>query len=260
MEEAGPDTRDVSAAEHPQRRPELEYLFSASAARADAAGGGPGGEVEFVVFVVDSSGPLAAGISLDSEVGEIAQSAPGRRAAFLAGRACARACLVALGLDNRPIPRAADRSPVWPDGVTGSITHTEGFVAAVAARTDRVVAGIDAERVERTGRDVRSRILTRAESERAERAGNPGLATMSVFSAKEAFYKAQHQVTEAWVGFQDVTSEVTDEGLELIPATSLEALSSFHWPISANQMLVDGGPGGLTVMSAVAARPRPIGG
>jgi 4'-phosphopantetheinyl transferase EntD len=43
---------------------------------------------------------------------------------------------------------AGDRTPVWPDGVVGSITHTGDFAAAaVAWAADIAGLGIDSEQV-----------------------------------------------------------------------------------------------------------------
>jgi 4'-phosphopantetheinyl transferase EntD len=44
----------------------------------------------------------------------------------------------ALGLPERPIPMGRDRAPVWPEGVVGSISHSDAFCLAAVARSDRV--------------------------------------------------------------------------------------------------------------------------
>ena len=61
-----------------------------------------------------------------------------RRAEFSAGRQAARQ---AMGRDVA-IPMAIDRSPVWPEGVTGSISHAGGW--AMAAVGEGMI-GLDLE-------------------------------------------------------------------------------------------------------------------
>src|SRR5215469_17508082 len=53
---------------------------------------------------------------------------------FAAGRLCARRALEALGIAGFSLLTAPDRRPLWPAGVTGSITHTAGYAAAVVGR------------------------------------------------------------------------------------------------------------------------------
>src|SRR5690606_8093542 len=56
-----------------------------------------------------------------------------RQAEYLAGRVCARAALQRLdGRDYVPGTHE-DRSPIWPAGIHGSITHGKGWAAAVVA-------------------------------------------------------------------------------------------------------------------------------
>ena len=69
---------------------------------------------------------------------------------FRTGRAYAKCALTKLGLYNVELPVGADRVPIWPPGICGSITHTAGpaggHVAAAVARTEVVGSiGIDAE-------------------------------------------------------------------------------------------------------------------
>jgi len=59
--------------------------------------------------------------------------APRRRQEFAQGRACARLALSAIGIHDVAIPRGPNREPVWPAGVTGSISHTDTCAAAAVA-------------------------------------------------------------------------------------------------------------------------------
>ncbi|MBN2533965.1 MAG: 4'-phosphopantetheinyl transferase superfamily protein [Spirochaetales bacterium] len=55
---------------------------------------------------------------------------------FKLGRAAARKALNALQINDAVILKGKNREPVWPPGVTGSITHKNGIgIAVVASRT-----------------------------------------------------------------------------------------------------------------------------
>lgn len=135
----------------------------------------------------------------------IASAVAVRQAHFTAGRLSARAALEALGLASGPLLPDAARAPVWPQGVVGSITHTDGFCGAVVASRLRYRGiGIDAEVRGRVDETLWEHVLTPVERQRLHEqpAGcRTELATI-VFCAKEAFYKCQYQVTASWLGFE----------------------------------------------------------
>ncbi|MER5331976.1 4'-phosphopantetheinyl transferase superfamily protein [Micromonospora sp. NPDC002717] len=132
-----------------------------------------------------------------------------RRRDFTAGRVCARRAMAALGVSPAPVPAAADRSPVWPAGVVGAITHTRDYCAAVAARGAEVRSvGIDAERHKELNPGVRRLICLPEEEDRFARlpAGTSWPAV--VFSAKETIYKVWHPVVGTWLDFHDALVEL----------------------------------------------------
>ena len=49
-----------------------------------------------------------------------------RKLEFNMGRAYARSALSKLGVHDADLPMGGDRAPVWPEGLTGSITHAAG--------------------------------------------------------------------------------------------------------------------------------------
>lgn len=61
-----------------------------------------------------------------------------RKREFATGRACAHRANRAMGLTPSPILVGAGREPIWPSGVTGSITHCRGLCAAAVASSDEV--------------------------------------------------------------------------------------------------------------------------
>jgi len=134
----------------------------------------------------------------------VARATPARQAEFAAGRAAARQALRAVGLVPFAIPMRADRAPVWPAGIVGSITHHDGQCLAVATRR-RIAAGLglDLEPLDPLAPDLAFEITTAAE--RTWLSGQPedlrGVLARVVFSAKEASYKALYPQTGEVVGF-----------------------------------------------------------
>ncbi|MFG2099238.1 4'-phosphopantetheinyl transferase [Micromonospora echinaurantiaca] len=127
-----------------------------------------------------------------------------RRRDFTAGRVCARRAMAALGLSPAAVPSAADRSPVWPAGVVGTITHTRGYCAAAAARATEVRSvGIDAEQHRELNPGVRRLICLPEEDERCARLPVGTSWPAVLFSAKETVYKVWHPVVGTWLDFHD---------------------------------------------------------
>lgn len=130
-----------------------------------------------------------------------------RKEEFAATRHLARLAFAAFGLEPQPLSNRSDRSPAWPAGLVGSVTHTDGFCAVAVARSDTHRSlGIDAEVDGRVGAKLFPRVLTEREIEFVtafEAARHEQLATV-LFSAKESFYKCQHPLTGRLLGFHDV--------------------------------------------------------
>src|SRR5450631_826261 len=126
---------------------------------------------------------------------------------FAAGRLCARRALAEFNIVDFPIIVAKDRQPVWPTSLVGSITHTAGLAAAVAAAKDVIAAiGIDCEVVEAVGVDIWPTICVPTETTWVQSLPQDmqRAAVAFLFSAKEAFYKCQYPLTGEWLDFHDV--------------------------------------------------------
>jgi len=143
----------------------------------------------------------------------VARAVPKRRMEFAAGRTCARRALASLGVESTSLPARPDRSVAWPSGVVGAITHTDGFAAAAVARAGEVVGvGLDAEVRDRVHESLWPRVARPSEIEWI-RSGEEEATNRAVrlFSAKEAFYKAQHALSGAYLGFHDACYEEDDD-------------------------------------------------
>lgn len=151
----------------------------------------------------------------------ISNAVPKRQAEFAGGRLAARAALRQLGLPDGPIPKARDRSPVWPEGVVASITHAGGLCLAMAARArDWRGLGIDLELDRPMKSDLIPAISTVAELARL----SPmpfSQAGVRIFSAKEAAYKAQYPLTGALFGFEAMESRLPSGEMQMVAEIGL---------------------------------------
>lgn len=163
----------------------------------------PGG---IVAFETDAGGDLQ--LLTDAEQTLVQRASLRRQIEFAAGRECARTALAALGTPTLGLAADADGCPLWPEGLTGSITHTEGYCAAAVAKRSHVQAlGIDAERVQKVSPDLWGDICTPTELEslRAMSKSWQNRFAALAFSAKEALYKAQFSLTREWLDHHDLS-------------------------------------------------------
>lgn len=129
------------------------------------------------------------------EAALVARAVASRRCEFAVGRHCAHRALARLGIAAQPLLAGPDRAPCWPEGVVGSITHTQGggagyCCAAVADRRRVSALGIDAEGSEALDASLWGMVLTAEEA--GPLTGKPagGRLAKIIFAAKEATYKA----------------------------------------------------------------------
>lgn len=128
---------------------------------------------------------------------DLRRAVPKRLAEFSAGRAAARKALGA----QLAIPHGADRAPVWPAGVVGSISHSGSDCLAAVTRALRGL-GLDIEPDLPLEEGLWPAILTGPEREFVMAQAEPGRAAMAIFSAKEAAYKAQYPLSRQVFGFE----------------------------------------------------------
>ncbi|MCQ4288090.1 4'-phosphopantetheinyl transferase superfamily protein [Pseudomonas stutzeri] len=131
-----------------------------------------------------------------------------RQTEFLAGRICAYEALRrVLGVPGIPAV-GEDRSPCWPTGVVGSITHGAGWAAVVAARSELWRGlGLDVEKLLPVTRADRlaGEILTPRELEgyAALDDSQRALRVTLTFSLKESLFKALYPLVKMRFYFQE---------------------------------------------------------
>jgi enterobactin synthetase component D len=146
-----------------------------------------------------------------------------RQIEYLAGRWCVRDAF-ARKYPNRSAEVHNDdqRAPVWPDGIVGSITHTQGYVsAAVADRGDIRSLGIDTEVRFDSQRALRLRD-TFVRPNEFQRLGETwgleeSVLATTIFSAKESVFKCLHPFVRRHFGFQcaEILALETDGALTI---------------------------------------------
>ena len=172
--------------------------------------------------------------------------APKRLREIVAGRLLTRLVLAQMGQRPQPLVARADRSPAWPEGLVGSVTHSDGLCAvAIAHRRDVAELGID---IEPDG-PVRPELWPKI-ARRDERAAMPdtqdeagGRHVRLLFSAKEAYYKAQYPRTQKVLWHQDVRI-CFDEGVAAFEASVAPDIGA-HVP-EPGRGIVGGGHGHLS--------------
>lgn len=148
------------------------------------------------------------------EAAYVANAVDKRRREFACGRHFARRCFRALGRPDGPLPANPDRSPRWPDGLVGSITHTDTYCAAAVARADDIAGiGIDVEDLSRFQPELLRYVLSPGDTTRNSlglRSGGDICLGAALFSAKETLYKCLNGLQQAQFDFGDVGIEFID--------------------------------------------------
>ncbi len=207
--------------------------------------------------------PGDASLLLAAEAACLQRAVPKRIAEFAAGRVCARRALHELGIDDFALLVGGDREPVWPAGFVGSITHTEGFCAAVvAARARYLGLGIDVERQGAVGRHLWPSICAPAEEAWLEDSRDRAvdLATV-IFAAKEAFYKSQFPLTRERLHFHDVVIRIGDRDADagsftVEPERAIQVTDFIALPLAGRYRIGAGFVfAGLAIENSASAAP-----
>lgn len=151
----------------------------------------------------------------DVEAQSLHRVVPRRRWEMIAGRVTAHVLMRRAGWPVQAIPQAADRAPVWPVGLLGSITHTDARCAVAIHAADAIAAfGIDMEPMTPLEPALWDIICTSTERVALAAGDWPvsdGLVVACLFAAKEAFYKAWHPVTGRFLDPHDVQVDLAPD-------------------------------------------------
>ena len=135
-------------------------------------------------------------------------SSVSRKEHYRSGRICAGEVLSKLGTLGQPVLRDPQtREPLWPEGISGTITHSGNWAAAAAGKTSDVLGiGIDLEDLERQVDSRISRHVCIPEEQKwLQECGEDFLEQnlKIIFSAKESIFKAFFPYTRTYLHFHD---------------------------------------------------------
>ncbi|HBI6864597.1 TPA: enterobactin synthase subunit EntD [Enterobacter cloacae] len=147
-----------------------------------------------------------------------------RKAEHLAGRIAA-----AHALPDHPVPGIGPSGePLWPQGISGSITHSGTRAMAVVALHPALI-GIDCETIlpDNEAREIKDGIIDAQEEIVLARSGYPfALALTLAFSAKESLFKALFPRVQACLGFD--SARVTLLGDKTLTLALTRQLAGFN--------------------------------
>jgi 4'-phosphopantetheinyl transferase EntD len=159
------------------------------------------------VVVAEASPAMWDSGLLPDEEAYVKNAVAKRRREFTAGRNCARQALGQAGFSPSSIRVGDHREPLFPNGASGTITHTNYYCAAAVVRIGEIVSiGIDAE--EAASLDPRYLEFICAQSERDLCNRLPSHIRCwdrVLFCCKEAFYKAYFQLSRHYLDMREVS-------------------------------------------------------
>ena len=161
---------------------------------------------------------------------ELRNAPPIRQRQFRAGRFCAAQAICALDPSRAvpPLARGATGAPVWPTGITGSITHARGFTSAAVAHASHFAAiGIDSETImsPAQARNVSLSVAWACEAVQTRRAGCDHLEGLTlIFSAKESIFKCFSAIA-GFFDYRDVRIVEVDGNSGTFTARVMRTLS-----------------------------------
>lgn len=169
------------------------------------------------VIAVSATDPRAEHVAYEEELAAIIGAVPKRRREFSAGRVAARQAMAELGAPALPVLVGANRAPVWPDPLIGTITHCDtACLAAVAWTGELRLLGLDVEEDTPLAGDLLETVCTSTERLWLDAQADPGRAAKVIFSTKECAYKAQYPLSQKLFDFQTLEVEINDDHSQFV--------------------------------------------
>ena len=132
-----------------------------------------------------------------------------RKAEFLAGRYACKMALGAFGIFDIEIGIGHHRRPLWPDGLTGSISHIDQVaMCALAKDSDIHSIGIDMENLilAELMEEIATLVFSKSELDYLHKLKMPVTHAATIaFSAKESLFKASHCLVGQYMDFNAAT-------------------------------------------------------
>jgi len=144
--------------------------------------------------------------TLLNEEEKLAPKKGARRNEFIAGRNIARRLCGRLLSERTPILKKEDGSPIWPEGIVGSISHKSKIAAVmVSLRENYISIGCDIEVKESLEEKVWSIFMTESEVKHLDSLGlDKDEYSNILFSSKEALFKCLYPI------YRDDTPQISE--------------------------------------------------
>ena len=186
------------------------------------------------------------------------QAVTKRQAEFLAGRLLARVALELLGQPASTIAIGRHRSPVWPSGLAGSISHSEGRCISVLVLDENARVGVDIEEIASGGslEAILERTLETTERDLITDQNEFDVDVLAslIFSAKETLFKALYPVVGDYFDF----CAARLVGINGCNELCLKLTRALHMALPANSRFsVRFWVAGSFVRTWLICRPRP---
>lgn len=137
-----------------------------------------------------------------------------RQAEFLAGRLVARRALERLKVKGGEISIGQGGMPIWPPGLSGSISHTRKSVCCAVAKGNSRFIGIDCEDIvpRKQAAELSEFVLSPVELSIIRHSGLDFAEGFTLlFSAKESCFKAVYPVVRRSIDFRAIEVVQIDE-------------------------------------------------
>lgn len=131
-----------------------------------------------------------------------------RLSQFSAGRYLAKKVLSVLDIESDSISKSPSGAPEWPQGIVGSISHTDSYCLCAIANQPTVRSlGIDLERTGQLSIEDAHLFMSDNELNEIKSANNPSLMLTVAFSIRESVYKCLNPIYNKWIDYTDAKVE-----------------------------------------------------
>lgn len=135
-----------------------------------------------------------------------------RQNEFIAGRVLARRGLASFGINKCEIPRSNNGSPVWPEGICGSISHKQNLCVVLLADISVYRAlGVDIEKEQSLPPAVWKYFITPCEYDQGIDEPFNRVSNL-IFSCKEAAYKCLQPTLAIPIPFHEIEVRLIVKG------------------------------------------------
>jgi enterobactin synthetase component D len=157
---------------------------------------------------------------------QLANAGRKRKTEHLAGRIAAVSALKSQGITTVP-GIGINGEPLWPNGISGSITHSGKVAMAIVSENS--LTGIDCEAIldENEAIEIKEGVIDSVENTLLQNSELPfSVALTLTFSAKESLFKALFPRVNAFMGFE--TARVTSLSDQTLQLTLRQPLAGFQ--------------------------------